>query len=216
MVYRYRSTIWFEELRSIVACDVRIHYRRAGLHQKPTGPGSLHPSTNTGQWGPVLRDIVGIRRRPPDCEYRPSIDSGADPIQRKLRTKICLGGNIGKHEFENDPIPKWTCSAEKYLGNALEKAKCYLEPKGIVIREKKNVLPPKYHPELDESPYLDEDDATWYSQQVGVLQWAVELGRVDICTATNILSSLGLGLTHGGCCPRIGMVEETHQVEVGI
>lgn len=103
--------------------------------------------------------------------------------------KIYLGGNIGKHMFEGDPIPKWTCSAEKYLSNVLENAKNYLEPKGIVIHEKKNVLPPEYHPELDESPYLDEDDATWYSQQVGILQWTVELGRVDICTETNVLSS---------------------------
>jgi len=56
-----------------------------------------------------------------------------------VEPEIYLGGNIGKHTFEGDPVPKWTCSAEKYLSNALENAKRFLEPRGYTIREKKNV-----------------------------------------------------------------------------
>jgi len=43
--------------------------------------------------------------------------------------------------------------------------------------------------ELDSSPTLPSDLATWYQSLVGMLRWMVEIGRVDIITETSILAS---------------------------
>jgi len=37
-----------------------------------------------------------------------------------------------------------------------------------------------YHPELDVSPLIDDDETNYYQNMIGILHWAVELGRVDI------------------------------------
>jgi hypothetical protein len=37
-----------------------------------------------------------------------------------------------------------------------------------------------YRPELDVSPLLKDNEANYYQQLIGVLRWAVELGRIDI------------------------------------
>jgi hypothetical protein len=44
-------------------------------------------------------------------------------------------------------------------------------------------------PELDDSPELDAQDTQFYQEMMGMLRWAIELGRVDICTEVAMLSS---------------------------
>ena len=41
-------------------------------------------------------------------------------------------------------------------------------------------MPTGYRPELDTLAYCDEELAHYYMQQVGVLRWAVKLGRINI------------------------------------
>ena len=43
-------------------------------------------------------------------------------------------------------------------------------------------LPREYHPELDTTKELGHEQVIYYQSQIGVLPWAVELGRVDIIT----------------------------------
>jgi hypothetical protein len=50
------------------------------------------------------------------------------------------------------------------------------------------ILPSGYRPELDATQYCDEEESDYYQQQIGVLRWAVELGRIDITTATSMLA----------------------------
>lgn len=52
-----------------------------------------------------------------------------------------------------------------------------------------SVLPTNYRPELDVTNYLNDDDAYYYQQQIGILRWAVELGRIAICCEVSILAS---------------------------
>ena len=44
------------------------------------------------------------------------------------------------------------------------------------------------HPELDDSPLLGAQDIRNYWQMIGELQWAVALGRIDICYAVMTMS----------------------------
>jgi hypothetical protein len=52
-----------------------------------------------------------------------------------------------------------------------------------------SVLPTGYRPELDTTAYCNDEDASYYQQQIGVLRWAVELGRIDICAEVSMLSA---------------------------
>jgi hypothetical protein len=45
------------------------------------------------------------------------------------------------------------------------------------------------HPETDESDLLDLDGIRQYQSIIGSLQWAVQLGRIDIPTAVMSISS---------------------------
>ena len=49
--------------------------------------------------------------------------------------------------------------------------------------------PTNYVSELDETPELDPVRANYYQSLVGILNWIVELGRVDIITETSTLAS---------------------------
>ena len=46
-----------------------------------------------------------------------------------------------------------------------------------------------YDPELDTSPELDPDAASYNLTIIGILRWMIELGRIDIITKVSLLSS---------------------------
>ena len=53
------------------------------------------------------------------------------------------------------------------------------------------------HPELDDSDLLDEDDIVKYQSLIGVLQWAITLGRFDIGTAVMTMSGFRVAPRQG-------------------
>ena len=44
---------------------------------------------------------------------------------------------------------------------------------------------------------LKDEDASYYQQQIGVLRWLVELGRVDICTEVSMLAAFSASPRQG-------------------
>jgi hypothetical protein len=66
-------------------------------------------------------------------------------------------------------------------------------------------IEPKDHPELDTSDFLDEQGMHLYWKLLGMLQWAVTLGCIDIMCAV---------MTMGGfCCqPRIGHLDRLKRI----
>ncbi|KAG7358361.1 hypothetical protein IV203_014949 [Nitzschia inconspicua] len=61
------------------------------------------------------------------------------------------------------------------------------------------------HPELDTTPLLDPEGVQQYQSLVGSMQWAISLGRLDICTAITTLSSFN-------AVPRVGHLERAKRV----
>ena len=59
------------------------------------------------------------------------------------------------------------------------------------------VFPSGWKPELDVTPLLIDEDASYYQQQIGVLRWMVELGRVDICTEVSMLAAFSAAPRQG-------------------
>lgn len=85
----------------------------------------------------------------------------------------------------------WTTSAEKYVFASIRNVEEALEKKGLRLPNKcYTPLPPDYRPELDTSSELKGDGIQYFQELViGILRWAVELGRVDILLETSLLSS---------------------------
>ena len=52
-----------------------------------------------------------------------------------------------------------------------------------------NPFPTEYDPDLDTTNEIDEDQATYYQSQIGIMHWIVELRRIDIATEVSLLAS---------------------------
>ena len=84
----------------------------------------------------------------------------------------------------------WTMSAEKYVSAAVKNVEESLAKKSLRLPTKcYTPLSPDYKPELDISAELRSDGFQYYQELIGVLRWAVEIGRVDILLETSLLST---------------------------
>jgi hypothetical protein len=103
-----------------------------------------------------------------------------------------LGAKLKKKEFD-DKTMAWGLSPAKYLQAAVKNCEAYLKDKlnGNYSLPKKveNPFAYDYNPDEDVSPLLNVQTATYYMQLIGILRWMCELGRLDICCETSMLSS---------------------------
>ena len=102
---------------------------------------------------------------------------------------IYLGAKISKARLPNG-TEAWAMSSSKYVQEAIKNVKSWLEKRDRKLPTRCSTpLPTSYRPELDISPELDAEDANYFQSVIGVLRWAVELGRVEITTEVSMLSS---------------------------
>lgn len=102
-----------------------------------------------------------------------------------------LGAKLRPITLPNGVIA-WGMSSSKYIRAAVANVKEYHTTQYPTRKWDKRTsgpFPLDYAPELDTSPLLRPDQATFYQSQIGVLRWTVELGRVDIITEVSELSS---------------------------
>ena len=101
---------------------------------------------------------------------------------------IYLGAQLGTMQV--DDIECWTMSAEKYVISAVKNVEEALAKKGLRLPTKcYTPLSTDYRPELEVSPELKSDGIQLYQELIGVLRWAVELGRVDILLEASLMST---------------------------
>ena len=81
---------------------------------------------------------------------------------------------------------KWVMGSYNYIKECLSKV-CALLKVTSLCKEK---LPcsPSDHPKLYLSPLLNENQHCLYQQLVGMAEWAVKIGRFDICYALTSLN----------------------------
>jgi hypothetical protein len=48
-----------------------------------------------------------------------------------------------------------------------------------------------YHPEVDATALLDDDQTNYYQSMIGILLWASELGRIDITQEVGMMARFG-------------------------
>ena len=105
-----------------------------------------------------------------------------------------------------DGMEGWTMSSEKYVKAAVENVESELQKTGQRLPTKcRTPLSSNYRPELDVSAELKADGVQRYQEMIGILRWAVELGRVDILLETALMSS-HLAL------PRRGQLEQLYHI----
>ena len=97
-------------------------------------------------------------------------------------------------------------SAADYCKAAVENVEVRLAKTGEALPRKCNTpLASSYVPELDTTPELKADGLHYYQELIGVLRWAVEIGRVDILLEVSEMSTFL-------ACPRIGHLQALFHV----
>jgi hypothetical protein len=57
------------------------------------------------------------------------------------------------------------------------------------LKKASTVLPSGYRPEMDATEYCNAELHQFYQQQVGILRWMVELGRINTCTEVSMMAA---------------------------
>ena len=104
---------------------------------------------------------------------------------------IYLGAKLRRAQLPNG-VHAWSMSASKYVQENVNNAEEYLGKNFGGRKLSKRVRSPwptDYVSELDTTPELKPELASYYQSQIGILHWIVELGRVDIITEVSLLAS---------------------------
>jgi hypothetical protein len=96
-------------------------------------------------------------------------------------SKRYIGAKIGKYNF-SDGTSAWYMSARLYLQQAIIEVEHQFSNLLKIFKPSTldEPIEPGSHPELDDTGFLEDDDVQLYQSYIGVLQWAVELGRIDV------------------------------------
>ena len=120
-----------------------------------------------------------------------------------------LGADVKRVTRPGDPSGReyWAFSANTYIKNAVRNVKLLLQAEGRNLKTtaKSPFSNTAYRPETDTTDECDPEMASRYAQLIGVLRWAIELGRLDIYTEVSLLSQ-HLAL------PRVGHLETVYHV----
>ncbi len=95
------------------------------------------------------------------------------------------------HDGNQDiPMKKvWAMSATEYIKQAIQEVERELSlQNAYLLKCIETPLSSNYRPELDFSPELEGSQVNYYQGLIGVLQWIVELGRINIIVPVSLLS----------------------------
>ena len=102
---------------------------------------------------------------------------------------VYLGAEITKMSNETNK-ECWEMSSNKYCAAAVDNVSECLRKKGLRLPTRcVTPLQSGYKPELDTTPELKADGVQFYQELIGVLRWAVEIGRLDILLEVSLMSS---------------------------
>ena len=106
------------------------------------------------------------------------------------KPKRYLGAQIEEFQVDDGRIV-WAMNGRDYLTNAIRIIEKDLEESGGQILSSRYNTPMdvNYKPEMDITPLLPVRLITKYQSYIGILRWAVELGRIDILYEVSRLSS---------------------------
>ena len=118
-----------------------------------------------------------------------------------------LGGQIYEHHL-NDGRKCWGMKSEKYIKSEVQTVEDLLREDGDGLQlntTTKTPIPHTYRPELDITPELNGEHSSRNRQMIGILRWAVKLGRVDMHHEVALMSQYSAS-------PREGHIEAVYDI----
>ncbi len=101
-----------------------------------------------------------------------------------------LGATIKHWSIPHKSRQVWAMNSTTYIKEAIRSLELELGKSGHTLSGKPSTPMRKgYRPELDISPILEPEQANYYASLIGILRWAVELGRIDIYIDVALLAS---------------------------
>jgi hypothetical protein len=131
--------------------------------------------------------------------------SFTDTLQKKYNFKLKGTGPIDFHlgqSFSWNDDGEMEISAKRYIDKMID---TYVQLYGEKPRKASSPLEQNDHPEMDDSPFLGQDEMQQFQSLIGAMQWAVSIGRLDIATAVMSLSSFH-------AMPRRGHLERAKRI----
>ena len=114
--------------------------------------------------------------------------------------KMYLGVLLEKKKLNGRKV--WTMNSKDCIKLAIANVEGQLRKRGLRLPTKVTTpMNSTFSPELDISEELDGEDITFYQEIIGMLRWAIEIGRVDINFEISLLSSYQ-------AAPRTGHLEQ--------
>ena len=102
-----------------------------------------------------------------------------------------LGADVEKFTLP-DGSTAWSLLSNSYVAAAVQTVRDLLAEDGRDLKGGKRLhkgsLPSNYQPELDVTDECDPEHVSRYQQLIGILRWAVELGRIDIHIEVTLMS----------------------------
>jgi hypothetical protein len=84
----------------------------------------------------------------------------------------------------------WTQSSDKYIEESVKTVQEFLKSKNRALSTRlRTPMHSDYKSELDTSPELASEGHSYYQELIGILRWAVELGRMDILLEVSLMST---------------------------
>jgi hypothetical protein len=131
--------------------------------------------------------------------------SFTDTLQKKYNFKLKGTSPIDFHlgqSFSWNDDGEMEISGKHYIDKMID---TYVQLYGEKPRKASSPLEQNDHLEMDDSPFLRQDETQQFQSLIGAMQWAVSIGRLDIATAVMSLSSFR-------AMPRRGQLERAKRI----
>ena len=84
----------------------------------------------------------------------------------------------------------WSFPSTQYVKNEIKNVEDKINKDGRkLVKRATTPFLFNYRPEVDDSPELNPEDASYYQSLIEILRWMVKLGRVDICCEVSMMST---------------------------
>ena len=127
----------------------------------------------------ISNDTEGLRRTKKNFRFK---KDKIDP------SEIYLDAYLEKKALDDKEV--WTICSKGYIKMAVENIQVQLKGDGKGLTNKATTpMMSDYFQVLDESDELDTGKIIFHQEIIGMLRWAIEIGRVDINVEVSLLSS---------------------------
>ena len=101
---------------------------------------------------------------------------------------VYLGATLSQVETKTG-TKCWSMFLEKYIKAAIDNLESKPRKSDMHLPKCRTTMLTSYHPMEDVTKDLNAESIQFYQELIGILRWAVEIGRVDILLEVSLFSS---------------------------